>query len=82
MSAAGEEAREKLVRRRPEVLDLAHAFAILQFRARKLNMVTAPIGTGGLTRRYAVPIQQRGLTVGRGRLMRRVAVFAASRGLQ
>ena len=64
MSPIGEAAREKLQHGRPVVLDLTHAFAIVQFRARKLNMVTAPIGAGGLTRRYAVPIQQRGLAVG------------------
>ena len=47
-------------------MDFARAFAKSKFYIRKLEMVTAPIGTGGLARRYAIPIQQRGLVVGTG----------------
>ena len=46
-------------------LDFVRAFAKSEFRIRKFEMVTAPIGTGGLVRRY-VPIQQRGFVVGTG----------------
>ena len=42
------------------MLDFAHAFAKAKLHVWKFDMATAPIGTGGLTRRYAVPIQQRG----------------------
>ena len=42
------------------MLDFGHAFAIFELLVWEFDMATAPIGTGGLTRRYAVPTQQRG----------------------
>ena len=47
------------------VLDFSRAFAIMEFHTCNLNMATAPIGAGDLTSRYAVPIQQSGLAIGK-----------------
>ena len=42
------------------MLDCARASAIVKSLVFNLDMATSLIGTGDLTRRYDVPIQQRG----------------------
>ena len=50
---------------RRTVLDFPHAIEISKARVCNLDMATAPVGAGGLKRRYAVRIQLRGLAVGK-----------------
>ena len=43
------------------MLDFTSAFARSKLTVWQFDMATSPIGNGDLTRRYDVPIQQRGL---------------------
>ena len=45
------------------MLDYSHYFSRSELTAWKFYMSTSNVGAGGLTRRYDVPFQQRGLVL-------------------